>query len=242
MRIEGKVGATLTEWRDEEASWYSTLQLNLFCAVFQAEMATLQRAIRTFWLMKLGAIFPRSFWKARLCAYFGCAPSVQASSLDALPSPRRRTNYNKFPLLYAKKVIRVASLEKWQERYAVESTGEDNKRFFPRVKQAYRVLKQMEMTSQMVQTFTRHDRFAQYLHRFKLKDSPYCAFDPAKIQDVLNVLEEYQNFSSRSCGTGSGNRRRFRETIFLEIMEDGNRRVKFLRFCDKVVNPCTRLN
>ncbi|GBP60081.1 hypothetical protein EVAR_7074_1 [Eumeta japonica] len=31
--------------------------------------------------------------------------------------------------------------------------------------------------------------FAQYLYRFKLQDSPYCAYDPAKIKDVLHVLE-----------------------------------------------------
>ncbi|GBP72814.1 hypothetical protein EVAR_40315_1 [Eumeta japonica] len=45
-RIEGKVGAALTEWRDGEETWYSTLRLDPFCTVFQAEMVALQRAIR----------------------------------------------------------------------------------------------------------------------------------------------------------------------------------------------------
>ncbi|GBP96402.1 hypothetical protein EVAR_90499_1 [Eumeta japonica] len=54
-----------------------------------------------------------------------------------------------------------------------------------------------EMTSHLAQTLTGHGGFSQYLHRFKLKDSPYCACDPAKIQDVLHVLEECQCF----CGS-----------------------------------------
>ncbi|GBP91350.1 Putative 115 kDa protein in type-1 retrotransposable element R1DM [Eumeta japonica] len=43
-RMEGKVG--VTEWRDREETWYSTLRLDPFCTVFQADMGMLQRAIR----------------------------------------------------------------------------------------------------------------------------------------------------------------------------------------------------
>ncbi|GBP64372.1 hypothetical protein EVAR_14941_1, partial [Eumeta japonica] len=78
-RIEGKVGAALTEWRDGEETWYSTLRLDPFCTVFQAEMVALQKAIRR---MKNG-------------------------------------NYDKFPLSYAKNVIRAASLKEWQFRVLV---------------------------------------------------------------------------------------------------------------------------
>ncbi|GBP92790.1 Retrovirus-related Pol polyprotein from type-1 retrotransposable element R1 3, partial [Eumeta japonica] len=41
---------------------------------------------------------------------------------------------------------------------------------------------------------TGHGGFSQYLFRFKLKNSPYCACDPAKIQDVLHVFEECDMF------------------------------------------------
>ncbi|GBP08428.1 hypothetical protein EVAR_77131_1 [Eumeta japonica] len=44
--IEGKVDATLTEWRDGKETWYTTLRLDVFCIVFQAEMVVLQRVIR----------------------------------------------------------------------------------------------------------------------------------------------------------------------------------------------------
>ncbi|GBP01739.1 hypothetical protein EVAR_72846_1 [Eumeta japonica] len=61
----------------------------------------------------------------------------------------------------------------------------------------FRCRTRKEMTSHLAQTLTGHGGFSQYLHRFKLKDSPYCACDPAKIQDVLHVLEECQCF----CGS-----------------------------------------
>ncbi|GBP97433.1 Retrovirus-related Pol polyprotein from type-1 retrotransposable element R1 [Eumeta japonica] len=70
-----------------------------------------------------------------------------------------------------------------------------------------------EMTSHLAQTLTGHGGFSQYLHRFKLKDSPYCACDPAKIQDVLHVLEECPMFL-RERGTGNGDWRHCREGSF----------------------------
>ncbi|GBP72929.1 hypothetical protein EVAR_41145_1 [Eumeta japonica] len=45
-RIAGKVGAALTERRNGEETWCSTLRRDCFCMVFQAEMVALQRAIR----------------------------------------------------------------------------------------------------------------------------------------------------------------------------------------------------
>ncbi|GBP05693.1 hypothetical protein EVAR_5037_1 [Eumeta japonica] len=50
------------------------------------------------------------------------------------------------------------------------------------------------MTSQMAQALTGHGRFTQYLFSFKLRDPLHCPSDPAKIQDVLHVLEECDMF------------------------------------------------
>ncbi|GBP16456.1 hypothetical protein EVAR_72839_1 [Eumeta japonica] len=157
-RIEGKVDAALTEWRDGEETWCSALRLDPFCTVFQAEMIALQRAIRR---VKNG--------KDGLVNVFGDSP----------------------------RSLRKMGLSLILERYAEGSTGEITKCFFPRVEQAYRVLRKVEITSQMAQTLTGHGGFAQYLHRFKLKDSSYCACDPAKILEVLHVLQECQCF----CGS-----------------------------------------
>ncbi|GBP85084.1 hypothetical protein EVAR_51203_1 [Eumeta japonica] len=96
------------------------------------------------------------------------------------------------------------------------------------------------MTSHLAQTLTGHGGFSQYLHRFKLKDSPYCACDPAKIQDVLHVLEECQCFCG-ACGTGNGDWRHCREE-FPAIVEDDQKRAKFLSYCCKVTERTSKLN
>ncbi|GBP96044.1 hypothetical protein EVAR_63143_1 [Eumeta japonica] len=54
------------------------------------------------------------------------------------------------------------------------------------------------MTSQVAfQTLTGYCGLAQYLYRFKLRDSPYCACDPAKTQE-LHVLEEKLSLKAQS--------------------------------------------
>ncbi|GBP39694.1 hypothetical protein EVAR_25518_1 [Eumeta japonica] len=115
--------------------------------------------------------------------------------------------YDRFPLSHAKKVIRVASLEEWQERYAKGSTGEIIKCFFPRVEKAYRILRIIEMTSHVAQTLTCHSRFAQYLFRFRLRDSPHCACDPVKTQNVLHVLEDCDMFLGEHAALKAGDLR-----------------------------------
>ncbi|GBP78438.1 hypothetical protein EVAR_52243_1 [Eumeta japonica] len=51
------------------------------------------------------------------------------SSPGAPPSPRTAADYDRFPLSYAKRVIRAASLEEWQERYAEEQVKSPNASF-----------------------------------------------------------------------------------------------------------------
>ncbi|GBP32085.1 Krueppel-like factor 11 [Eumeta japonica] len=60
------------------------------------------------------------------------------------------------------------------------------------------------MTPLLVQTLTGHGGFAQYLNRFKLKDSPYCAYVTDKVQDVLHVLEECPIFAREHVETEAG--------------------------------------
>ncbi|GBP14592.1 Putative 115 kDa protein in type-1 retrotransposable element R1DM [Eumeta japonica] len=102
-----------------------------------SEIVAEGRAVRLFWIR----------------AHVGIAETERAVELARRTALTKKTaaDYDKFPLSYAKKVIRVAILEEWQELYAEGSTGEITKCFFPRVEQAYRVLRKIEMTSQIAQ-------------------------------------------------------------------------------------------
>ncbi|GBP51478.1 hypothetical protein EVAR_44453_1 [Eumeta japonica] len=108
--------------------------------------------------------------------------------------------------------------------------GEITKCFFPLVKQAYRVFRKIEMTSQVARTLTGHGGFAQYLYRFKLWDSLYCACDPAKIQDVLHILEDCDMFHRERVALEAGTDVRITKRNFREILEDSFKREKFFRF------------
>ncbi|GBP78440.1 hypothetical protein EVAR_52245_1 [Eumeta japonica] len=63
-----------------------------------------------------------------------------------------------------------------------------------------RVLSRVSMTPLLAQTLTGHGGFAQYLHRFKLASSPYCACAD-KTQDLLHVLEECPIFLKERAET-----------------------------------------
>ncbi|GBP14791.1 hypothetical protein EVAR_75387_1 [Eumeta japonica] len=213
-RIEGKFGATLTEWQEGEETWYSTLRLDLFCTVFQVR------------------------------AHAGIASNERADEHARRAALTKKTAayYDRFPLLHAKKLIRAASLDRWQQRYTEGSTGEITKCFFPWVEQAYRILGKIEMTSQLAQTLMGHGGFARYLYRFKLQNSPYCACDPAKIQALLHVLEDCDMFHRERVALEAEIDARITRQNFPEIMEEIVRRGKFLKFCSMVIERSNKQN
>ncbi|GBP96393.1 hypothetical protein EVAR_90490_1 [Eumeta japonica] len=112
--------------------------------------------------------------------------SVQTNSPGAPPSPKTAADYDRFPLSYAKKVIRAASLEEWQQRYAEEALVISLSASFPEWK---------KRTGSLA---TRNDvpwrRHLQVMVGSRstclglAAGLTYCACDPVKIQDVLHVL------------------------------------------------------
>ncbi|GBP05735.1 hypothetical protein EVAR_91927_1 [Eumeta japonica] len=90
------------------------------------------------------------------------------------------------------------------------------------------------MTSHLAQTLTGHGGFSQYLHRFKLKDSPYCACDPAKIRTCCTFSRNV-NVSAGACGTGNGDWRHCREGEFPTIVEDDHKGQNFYKSSRKML-------
>ncbi|GBP90788.1 Putative 115 kDa protein in type-1 retrotransposable element R1DM [Eumeta japonica] len=260
-KIEGKVGAALTEWRDGVESGNSAYRLESFCTVFQAEMFALHRAIKRVKKGKdrLVNIFSdsksslqmltgpttynplahaarrdildivaegrgvRLFW---VRAHAGTAGNERADELARNAALKKKTtaDYDRFPLSFAKKAIRAASLDEWQKRYAEGSTGDITKCLFPRVKEAYGVLSRVSTTPLLAQTLTGHGGFAQYLHRFKLASSPYCACAPDKTQDLLHVLEECPIFLKERAETEVGIGVQILRENFPDLLNDDEKR------------------
>ncbi|GBP03294.1 hypothetical protein EVAR_2698_1 [Eumeta japonica] len=183
--------SVLTEWQDGEkigSALRLTLRLGTFCTVFQAEMVTLQRAIRRVKNGKDGLVNIFSDSRSSLERTYRRARQAGRPHEENGSGPRSVS------AIAHENVVRAASLEEWQQLYAEASAGEITKCFFPRVEQAYSIIRKIEMTSQVAQTLTGYGGFVNYLYRFKLRDSPHCACDPTEIQDVLHVLENCDIF------------------------------------------------
>ncbi|GBP85306.1 hypothetical protein EVAR_63645_1 [Eumeta japonica] len=97
------------------------------------------------------------------------------------------------------------------------------------------------MTSQVAQTLTGHGGFAQYFFRFRLQDSPYCACDLVKIQDVLHVLEDCDMFLRERAVLEAEFGIRISGRHFPEILGDAHRRDKFVRHPVRQTFPCVVL-
>ncbi|GBP26930.1 hypothetical protein EVAR_95716_1 [Eumeta japonica] len=215
--VEGKIG----EWHDGEGIWYSTLRLDPLCTAFQAEMVALQRAIRKaengkYGLVNIFSDFrcflelltdPKIYHllthearreiseivaegKAVRLFWVRVHAGIVGNELTRLAALTKKT-----AAVYDRfplshaKVIRAATLEEWQKRDAEGSTGQITKCFFP------------------------------LLFRSKLRDSLYCACDPAKIQDMLDVLEDCDIFHQERVALETGINVRIARRHFPEIIE-----------------------
>ncbi|GBP94879.1 hypothetical protein EVAR_85899_1 [Eumeta japonica] len=96
-------------------------------------------------------------------------------------------DYEKIPLSWINK-IREETILKWQTRYDSSQTGAITKTFFPDAKKAYATIRKLKPTPVQTQIFTGHTGIAEYLHRFKLLQSPSCECDADKIESVWHII------------------------------------------------------
>ncbi|GBP36366.1 Putative 115 kDa protein in type-1 retrotransposable element R1DM [Eumeta japonica] len=179
-KIEGKVDAALTEWRDGIESGNSAYRLEFFCTVFQAEMFALHRAIRRIKRAKgrLVKIFSDS--KSSLQMLTGPKPITSGSCSASRhqgyrcgrqkrrPQKENGSGLRSFSAVVRQKAIRAANLNEWQQRYTEGGTGEITKCFFPRVEETTRIGSSGRIRRN-------------------------CACAPNKVKDVLHVPQRMSN-------------------------------------------------
>ncbi|GBP95350.1 Retrovirus-related Pol polyprotein from type-1 retrotransposable element R1 4 [Eumeta japonica] len=130
----------------------------------------------------------RFYW---LRAHVGIKGNERADELaKSLPKRLMPTMITrKFPIL-GKNKIREETILKWQTRYDSSQTGAITKTFFPDAKKAYATIRKLKPTPVQTQIFTGHTGIAEYLHRFKLLQSPSCECDADKIESVWHIILE----------------------------------------------------
>ncbi|GBP00237.1 hypothetical protein EVAR_66467_1 [Eumeta japonica] len=215
-KTEGKVGAALTEWRDEMEPGTPRSGSNPSARDSKSslQMLTAPKPTTSGPCSAKTSGISRKAGSAPILvrAHAGTTGNERADELARNAALKKKTaaDYDRYPLSYAKKVIRAASLDEWQQRYTEGGTGEITA-LLPEWKGRIVPRDSRSRPDSANPNGTR--RIAQYPNRFKLKDSPYCACAPDKVQDVLHVLEECPIFGRERRDRG-GHRRRSRRHGF----------------------------
>ncbi|XP_063629985.1 uncharacterized protein LOC134801375 [Cydia splendana] len=223
-KLEGKVGAAVSVWRNGTETKTKKLKLDHFCTVYQAELLALLEAttqalqspipncsiycdsrsaletvvnnvslhplavqIRSN-LNDLGTMgkITELFW---IKAHAGLEGNERADVLakEAALKLKTKPNYDRCPVSYAKRQIRLESLEEWNQRYHQGETASTTKIFFPDAIEANRIIKKIQLDHVLVQVLTGHGGFSEYLNRFKCKDNPACTCDPQKQKKLSHI-------------------------------------------------------
>ncbi|XP_037873345.1 uncharacterized protein LOC119629892 [Bombyx mori] len=129
------------------------------------------------------------FWTK---AHAGLEGNERADKLvkeSALRS-KRRPDYDRCPVSFVKRSIRMRSLDEWNHRYRGGETAGVTKIFFPDALTAYRVIKKVNIDGVTTQMLTGHGGFSEFLHRFKCRENPSCICEPGKPESVPHLLLE----------------------------------------------------
>lgn len=233
-KIEGKVGAAITWWREGVEVKSSRFRLEPFCTVFQAEMYALQAAVgqtlktsepvvsifsdsrsslellasggtfhpiahsvlRDISALRAGGRDVRLFW---VRAHVGIPGNERADELakDAALRLKCKAHYDRYPVSYAKRLIRLGTVDAWQRRYERGDTASVTRVYFPGVALAKKIVHNIFWDSVIAQMYTGHGGFAGYLHRFKIKESPACVCDNAEEEDILHLILACPKYASK---------------------------------------------
>lgn len=183
----------------------------------------------------------RLFW---LRAHVGTAGNERADQLakQAASETTSTPDYGEVPVSYVKKKIREETVRKWQDRYVSSSTGAVTKVFFPNAAEAYRTVRKIKLTPRHVQAFTGHGGMAEYLHRFKLKDSPGCECDPDTSESNWHILLECPRFALARMDLEFQLNTKLEKSCLNEIIAKNDERPFFLEFVENCIRVASNRN
>ncbi|XP_045484504.1 uncharacterized protein LOC123689264 [Pieris rapae] len=134
-------------------------------------------------------------------AHVGTEGNERADELAraAAETSKVKAVHVEYPLSYIRKEVRRKTIEEWDKRYREGTTGGITKIFLKNVASAHKQLKEARFSPEMAQILTGHGPFAEYLCRFKLKETPECECDSGVEQTIPHLLIECPIFASSRC-------------------------------------------
>ncbi|KAL0828769.1 hypothetical protein ABMA28_003683 [Loxostege sticticalis] len=277
-KLDGKVGAALSLWRDNAETTSRKFKLESFCTVYQAELLALQKATELALSHKAKAfniycdsrsaletiaagvsLHPiaynicqnlntirgssktvKLFW---IKAHAGLEGNERADVLaKAAVDIKRKPDYSVCPVSFVKRQIRLDSIDEWNRRYQNGEQGSTTKIFFPDASEAYRLVRKIPLTPELVQMFTGHGGFSAYLHRFKCKESPECPCDPAQKEDIQHIILNCPRFALARHNLENVLGVVLTEDTLKEVICNKQARTKFLDYGIKIIKEVNKLN
>ncbi|XP_045772149.1 uncharacterized protein LOC123872063 [Maniola jurtina] len=150
--------------------------------------------------------------------------------------------YDALPVSSAKWILRQETLNKWQSKYTTEPQGAVTKRFFPDIRQSYPIVKKLKMNNQLAQLLTGHGGFGEYLHKYKLKDNPFCNCDGVSPESVVHVICKCPKFAYDRAKVELMMGYDVLEENFRNIIANSKCREIFLKFALKIIRSVNKNN
>lgn len=141
-----------------------------------------------------------------------------------------RPHYDRCPLSFVRRQIRMDSLDEWDHRYKEENTGSVTKVFFPEAIKSYKIVRKMQNNHIVTQILTGHGGFSEYLHRFGCKESPSCRCEDGKHESILHALTECPIFGRKRYDLEQEIDQNVTEDNIASIMISNKYREKFLNY------------
>ncbi|KAL0892590.1 hypothetical protein ABMA27_014319 [Loxostege sticticalis] len=169
-------------------------------------------------------------------AHAGLQGNERADELakEAALALKRKPDYDKCPVSFAKKSLRSRSIIKWNERYKLGETASITKMFFPDAGGAYRLIRKIRPAGLLTQVLTGHGGFSQYLHRFKCGENPSCDCDPDVHQTVPHLLSNCPIFDQLRFDFEQKYREKITEAKYHELIGSKATREAFIVYCEKI--------
>ena len=155
---------------------------------------------------------------------------------------KTRPDYDKCPISYIKSQIRMETLDVWNQRYQTEQTAKTTKIFFPNAREAYQLIRKMELDPLLVQVLTGHGGFSEYLNRFKCKESPACACSTGANESIEHVLTECPIYGKERYNIEQEINRKIEIKSIAEIIKNKEIRCKFTKYCKAIAKKVVNKN
>ncbi|KAL0821383.1 hypothetical protein ABMA28_005969 [Loxostege sticticalis] len=173
------------------------------------------------------------FW---IKAHAGLLGNERADDLakEAALASRKKPDYDRCPVSFAKRTIRYRSIMEWSDRYKNGETAATTKLFFPDAVDAYRLVKKLKPTGLLTQILTGHGGFSQYLHRFKCGESPSCECDPAVEQTVPHLLIDCPVYDKLRFDFQQSTNESIKIDKLNDLICNKNTREMFVSYCEQI--------